>query len=439
MYKMLVVDDEFSIREGLKAFDWASIGVEIPDMAENGLVALWKLQQMPYDLVLTDIRMPILDGLELVKQVARDYPSVAVVVLTVHSDFENVRTCLRNKVADFFIKPVEQEELVSSMKAIIERMDKVKKTRERDKNLDWRVGVKIRHLRHDFIREIFERPMSKEALLENADYCEILLEGDKFTIGFLEPDKNPLPLSNATDSRKLAWFGLDRILFEAVEGRGYGYHYVDFESFECCIIFTNAEIQGDRQKLSNAAIEIRNCIYTLNNLIGSSYSWGIGQTVEKVTDIYGSAVAAKMSLWSDHSKNSIVFLEHFEKQVHIKKTEEEVILQEPVDDLSGNLIVSKALAYIHEHYIEHISLADIANHVYIHPGYLSMLFKKITGKNFSFYLMEYRILKAKELLKDPANKVAQVARMVGYEDAAYFTRIFKQLVSSTPFEYKNSQ
>lgn len=102
------------------------------------------------------------------------------------------------------------------------------------------------------------------------------------------------------------------------------------------------------------------------------------------------------------------------------------------------ITVNGAIRYIKEHYQSQISLSKIAEHLYVHPAYLSGQFKLETGKTVTEYICNYRILKAKELLRDPRNKIYWIAEQVGFNNQRYFSQVFKRIVGQTPAEYRNA-
>lgn len=107
---------------------------------------------------------------------------------------------------------------------------------------------------------------------------------------------------------------------------------------------------------------------------------------------------------------------------------------------SGTAVVAKVLRYIQHHYSEpDLSVRALADYCYLTPTYFSSLFKRKTGRTVGQYLTEYRMEKARLLLKDEGFKLYQVARQVGYEDANYFARIFKKQTGLSPSEYRESQ
>ncbi|HHU33496.1 MAG TPA: response regulator [Clostridia bacterium] len=99
-----------------------------------------------------------------------------------------------------------------------------------------------------------------------------------------------------------------------------------------------------------------------------------------------------------------------------------------------NKYVDKALNYIHEHYNEAISLADVAGQVHRSPEHFSRLFKEVTGENFSVYLINYRLIQARHLLVNTDLKITEIAFKVGYQNPSYFSRLYKKYMGITPEE-----
>ena len=98
--------------------------------------------------------------------------------------------------------------------------------------------------------------------------------------------------------------------------------------------------------------------------------------------------------------------------------------------------IDQALQYIQDHYKKEISLVDVSRQVNVSPYYFSKIFKEETGENFTEYLTNLRIEKAKELLRDTEYSVKEICLQVGYSEPNYFSRSFKKNVGVTPTEYK---
>jgi len=120
MYKVLIVDDEIFVRKGLiNLMDWTSLQYEICGEAENGLEAIGLIEQLKPDLVIADIRMPVLDGLALIKRVKEEgeHQPLFIIVSGYH-DFSYAQQALRYNVQDYILKPVDEEELESTLRKL---------------------------------------------------------------------------------------------------------------------------------------------------------------------------------------------------------------------------------------------------------------------------------------------------------------------------------
>lgn len=95
--------------------------------------------------------------------------------------------------------------------------------------------------------------------------------------------------------------------------------------------------------------------------------------------------------------------------------------------------------YIEQHLADDLSLETLADHVYLHPNYLSRLYKQIAGTRISDRIKQMRLDKAKRLLANPRLKIQEVATSVGFESAHYFTKVFKKELHMTPQEYRERQ
>ncbi len=117
-----------------------------------------------------------------------------------------------------------------------------------------------------------------------------------------------------------------------------------------------------------------------------------------------------------------------------EENEEEEILENP----ASSFIVNNALKFIRENYTEKLKLVDVADHIYVSQWHLSKLLNKHTGKNFSEILNGIRIEKAKELMKDPAYRIVDIAEAVGFLDLAHFSRVFKKTCGISANDYRNN-
>ncbi|MEI2393745.1 response regulator transcription factor [Paenibacillus phytohabitans] len=121
MFKMLIVEDERWEREGLIEFlDWASMGISVIETASDGIEGLDKALEIRPDIIITDIQMPGRNGIEMAKLVLEQLPGVRIVVLTGYDDFEFAREALRFGAVDYVLKPVGEEEMLSTMLKVVQ-------------------------------------------------------------------------------------------------------------------------------------------------------------------------------------------------------------------------------------------------------------------------------------------------------------------------------
>lgn len=111
----------------------------------------------------------------------------------------------------------------------------------------------------------------------------------------------------------------------------------------------------------------------------------------------------------------------------------------PEENAAGSFIVKNALQYMEEHYQEKISLSLVAEKTFVSQWHLSKLLNKQEGKNFSEILNQIRIAHARELLKNPVYRIADISEMVGFTDVAHFSRVFKKIQGISANEYRNTK
>ncbi|WP_332696671.1 response regulator transcription factor [Halalkalibacter lacteus] len=129
MYRVLIVDDETAIRKGISAFiDWEKEGVLVEDQCGNGAEALTALEKCSYDILITDIKMPLIDGIELMQQALELYRSLKVILISNYSDFEYVKEGLKLGAVDYLLKlTLKKEDLLAVLRRCISMLEEERK------------------------------------------------------------------------------------------------------------------------------------------------------------------------------------------------------------------------------------------------------------------------------------------------------------------------
>ena len=126
MYKVVIIDDEKIIRDGLrKIVPWQSLGCEIVAEASNGIYGIELIRKVQPDIILTDIRMPGVDGLTMLEETLDVAGNAKVIIITGYRDFDYAQKAIRLGAFDFLVKPTDIDRLISSIKAIVKELDKI--------------------------------------------------------------------------------------------------------------------------------------------------------------------------------------------------------------------------------------------------------------------------------------------------------------------------
>ena len=177
MLKVFLVEDEFVVREGIKKnVDWKSHGYEFCGEASDGELAYPMIQKLKPDIVITDIRMPFMDGLTLSRLIKKEMPWIEIIVLTGHEEFEYAKEAIKIGIAEYLSKPINGEELLKEVDALADKIEEKRKERE--------------------IREMYMKEMEENFLKERKDLFQYLVTGSKSVPELLEiADKLDIDLS----------------------------------------------------------------------------------------------------------------------------------------------------------------------------------------------------------------------------------------------------
>lgn len=166
------------------------------------------------------------------------------------------------------------------------------------------------------------------------------------------------------------------------------------------------------------------CLIEMNGLLEGMKPKGIKQQPEL------NAVLERILLSSDHQATIGCMMDYVDRMAAALCSEDESLI--------GKGVIREVQLFIQKNYSENITLNLLADQFYLHPNYLSKLFKEKTGKNFVEYMTEVRMEQAKKLLRDPDNRIADISTMVGYDNTRYFNKVFKQHTEMTPSEYRET-
>lgn len=533
MYRVLLVDDERQIRLGLKAkLNWNEHGFEICGEVADGKEALELIAERRPDVIITDIRMPIMDGISLLQSCSTAHPDIQFIVLSGYEEFSYVKAAMQYGASDYLLKPVVRKELASRLNTIRSVLDARQKERDEEKQLKRQLDINHQRLREQFLLQTARAGAEGEECSEEAARLglgEIFKSNTFIQFVTLEIKDTRSGASGSTPD-SLLLLAVYFMSHELLQLWGEEAHvFRDSATPQLLHLVLKCETFGENMLERWLKTEFRP---QLERMLKVRVQMGIGMVVSGQTDWRKGYLSSRLQ-WmqqpvtglhparSEHENNelkaeSFELLPVSEKQLTLAITEGDLqtfrntlhTLLEPTLTLtlqalsvrvlrlvlfldgmaskhglkleetqymisglpeslwqcqtpdkaealfvhiaqkliwhveqgqqsSGHEVVGQVVAYLQEHYAEEdISLSRMASRFHLHVSYLSELFKKITTKNYSEYLTEIRMTKAKELLGDPQLRVSDVSELVGFSNPNYFSQVFKKTTGLSPIDYR---
>lgn len=534
MLKVFLAEDEFIIREGIKNnIDWQAHGYEFCGEASDGELAFPLIQKTRPDILITDIKMPFVDGLALSRLVKKELPETEIIILSGYEEFDYAKEAIQIGVARYLLKPINGETLlqeIDSVAEIILGKQKEKEIREkyqkemeenslRDQmdlfqhlvtgdcsmeellsvadKLDLKIMapwysivlLKIQSMKHDYeeysgsivvvderiakLAEpehvlIFDRALEGRAFLFKADSEDELLAYQKEYLGDVKE-----VLSSYMNLRYFGGIGtpVNRLReipasFEDAS-HAFAHRYLVAES---CILDSSLLMQEgaaeqedfrisavnpeqiDRTKMQEflRTGDLDEVVYFVDEFFGKLDGGAMKSRIFRqyiTMDAYFSIMdflkglgLQKDEIEAPDQDSSILQDEKSAMDYIVRIMEKALVLREKKASSRYEDVVSEVIHYIEDNYAqEELSLNLLASHVNFSPNHLSMIFSQQTGQTLIRYLTDYRMNRAKELLRCSSKKSSVISMEVGYKDPHYFSYLFKKTQGMTPTQYRGGR
>lgn len=213
MYKILLVDDEAGVREGIRRrIAWEEHGFDCVGDCENGFEALEAAERLMPDVVLTDINMPFMDGLELTRRLAERCPHAKVIILTGYDDFDYAQQAVKLKVMDFILKPITSSELTAVLQKVRGELDAEKLRREDLDLLKRQLHESLPLLKERFLERLASADIGQREAEERLAYFGLPLAGPEFLVFAADVDR--FAESHAETDHELLRFAVYNIMQE---------------------------------------------------------------------------------------------------------------------------------------------------------------------------------------------------------------------------------
>lgn len=458
MLKVLVVDDDKLTRKGLIAsMPWDKYEMKVVGEASNGIAALEFLSENPVDLVLSDLEMPLMSGLEFIQKAQTEYPHLYFAVLTVHSDFSYIQQALRLGAIDYIAKvQFDQENFDSILNRLSQRIKK-----ELGSNAS--PSVKRNIIENDkifcLIEEFSEEEDSGERFLSLNEIRK--KEGFREVISGIwiwnYQEENYIYPKNYSGCCFMEIHGVKGICYEEIERVLLKYKrekfFWEYTGKKELQKKEYQDIQKKEEPINEETFqELKKRWLSFQWITEESLFEKICFDLKKsnitVAKLYHIMLAME-NAWNQNY--GIVSEERYELPSEFHSWQEiEHWLEEMYHKTSGifsntqysNEVVQavmKAKQYVNEHFDEHLISSEIAAQFNFSRSYFSICFGKIVGVPFNEYLRNIRLDKAKEYLLKTSKSISEVANLAGYEDEKYFSKVFKKTEGMSPAEYRKQR
>ena len=299
MYKLIIVDDEYSTRNGLKiCIHWFDYGIEVAGEAENGNKGLELADRVRPDIVLTDVKMPGMDGIEMVKRLKERHPDTKIVFISGYDDIEYLKSAMKMDAVDYILKPVNLQELTT----VIEKIMAMSKREENRKDMLQRLSAKLNEsiplLREKFfIQLIKDGNMDRASTEKRIDFLDLRLPYQAPYCAIIIGIDNPRTVFEKMPEQntQLISFAIQNICREVVEARASGSVF-EHQRGEYVLIVELPENEGEEIIFPLVSELMASLNGFLNRMIGGiSLTIGIGGTVEhlgRLADSYQMASGA---------------------------------------------------------------------------------------------------------------------------------------------------
>ena len=389
MYSIIIIDDEEFITASLSKY----ITKHHPSYLVKGTFtdaerALVFLQENPVDVIITDILMSNMNGLELIKRVRKLLPEVTILFISGYSEFEYAKTACSYNVKNYLLKPIDYQELSDNLDTIARQLEPLP--------LDICVEEDIQLFFIDLLNRIIT---DKDELSRRLSKLPLAQDGDKYKGNLIS-----ITLDNNTNHQ---WkYGMDTLstaLLNNVRMHLPEYECYYLYRYQTCYFFI---ILSPYNIPSFSMEELAKRLYETMHWNSNIKTTA---TFYSINELISTSVVSAPPASIYHPTNSEI-------------TED-------------NEVIQHAIRYIRAHYAENLSREDVANAIYLDSAYFSRIFKQKTGISFISYLTRVRMEKAAELLKSQMN-VSDIAVAVGYLHRNRFITNFRQYSGYTPTEYR---
>ncbi|MBQ7564296.1 MAG: response regulator [Lachnospiraceae bacterium] len=419
IYRLLIVDDEFFIRDELVTMlDYERYGIQCLAPACDGEEALSLVRKEQPDIVLTDVNMPFLNGVELVRRIKSEYPQTVVIMLSGYDDFSYVKESLLAGAMDYLKKPVSKMELV---RVLTVAMDRINERIIADKD-----------------REIERKQvLSATSSLSDREYSDTITSDMSDMTGSSKAGSTLLFTPGSSAAGMTIPEGGFVLLLAEISG-------VDtlletFQNDRSLLSYAIKQRITEEEEIGGKLLIFNNIFRTEEFILLLAADKGIREAAEALAVLLSEFTGKKVKIGVSrkHFSEYELRLSYEEGRRALRtgqSSDNNVCYSEENSGAKGT--ITDVVTYIDRHFSDELSLVFLSEHFHIESTYLSRLFKKETGENVMNYIAKKRIGRAESLIREGELPINEIAFLVGYNDYNYFNKVFKKLTGLSPRDYR---
>ena len=421
MLKIMLVDDEPLVLIGLQGMlPWEKLGYTVCATARNGQQALDLIAREKPDIVIADVKMPVMDGLTLANTCRARGSLPVFVILTSFEDFNYVRQAMGAGVVDYLVKlELTPESLTQALGRAAERVKKERALLGEAANTP-DLAESVRSYQERFFVRLYAGLFkTEEELAGPLHQLEIDLSADDYVVASCEIVPANAALT-AAQELKLS-FSCARMIENTLQ------------NYLPCVVTGT----GDTLRC--------NVLLMLSSKQAEAADDVVRPVLEKTSQILYNYFTVRLRWAVSRPTPSLLALARRNREnEHLRTLLSEdgpILFADAVldDAASGKAqVVAQVQEYIRSHLSEKLALADVAAVFNFSPSYLSQLFGKYGDAGFVEYITEARVEAAKEMLERGDRKVYEIAEELGFESSFYFSKVFKKVTGLSPREYQQS-
>ena len=494
--KMMIIDDDVQIREGIRdGIDWESMGISKVRSYGDGCEALADVEEFMPEIVLADIRMPEMDGLEFLKRIKQKNERVKVILISAYSDFSYCQKAITLGASGYELKPLKVGKLIQTIQETIELIQKENKGKEIYEK--YAASYREKMLREVLGGQMTDRNVIMDVLRTGAGLNEVknlicmVLDVDDVADGKRLQDGKLLEFLKKTITDEQAVLEYDGKILVLSKVKNSTLYVMNIQNLLKNVYYQATSYAREQKFTISAGISEMKAVEQISLACQSAmgalqYRFLTGPESCKIFDYEKKQQQESISLPPEYRKaierhdwselGHVV--DEMEAQIRQKnitdadqirvlvkrgieqlgvylKTEPEgqkrefVYLSDLMSEWKNqcaqmcekweeeqNLFyssnVKKAISYIKSHYAEDILVEQVAEEIGKTPNYFSSIFKAEVGIPFREYLNRLRVEKARKMLEETDMLIYAIAQQVGYKDYTYFSQIFKKVTGISP-------